>query len=181
MFTELKALLENRSLTLTVATVKDGKIRVCVIPQSTEKDEAANKTAGYRHKEIAKIPEDAISALTTPLSLTGTPEELDAELPTLLVNYVERHVGLQESFDQAVQQISDAVKAIDEREKNKPKQKAASKQEDKAAGVEGGSQKASEPKKKPTDELPPLWCAAASNTAQPGASDSPLTSSDNQQ
>jgi len=181
MFKELKALLQNRSLTLTVATMKDGKIRVCVIPQSTEKDEAANKTIGYKDKEVAKIPDAAISALTTPLSLTGTAEELDVELPTLLAHYVEKHVGLQQSFDHAAQQIEDAVKAIRERDKSKTKSKgAASKQddEDKAAD-KGDGRQTPEPKKK-VDELPSLWCAAANNAPATGSADAAPATNTNQ-
>jgi PRTRC genetic system protein E len=160
MFTELKPLLENRPLTLTIVALKDGNIRVCVIPQPAEKDKEANSAVGYKHKEVATVPQASVDALTTPLSLTGTPAELDAQLPELLANYVEQHVELQHSFNQAVQQIKEAVKAIDEREKNKPKTKAASKPDNKADG-QGSSDK------KPTDatkgepEIPSLWCTQA--------------------
>jgi PRTRC genetic system protein E len=80
MFKELYPLIQNRALTITVAAIGDGKVRVNVVPQSLDSDNKVNEKVGYSHKDkIAKIPESAIAALTTPLSLVGTPEEIDGE------------------------------------------------------------------------------------------------------
>ncbi len=166
MFKELSGLLENRSLTLTVVKMKDGKVRVCVIPQSTEKDEAPNKAVGYKDKEVAKIPDDAISALTTPLSLTGTADELDAQLPAVLASYVSKHVGLQASFDQAAQRIDEAVKAIRETEKSKKPKAGASKPEATREGAQEDTKKTAEGKKTAGD-LPSLWCTATTTQTTP--------------
>ena len=59
MFVELVPLLKDRTVLITVASI-DGKLKVNVIP--------------------AKAKEGEEQALTTPLSFTGSAEELDAEL-----------------------------------------------------------------------------------------------------
>src|SRR5260370_13087795 len=85
-----------------------------------------NDKSGYYNKDkIAKVPVEAIKALTTPLSLTGTAEEIDAELVQALREFAESHVQLQKTRDQAKEQIAEAVKAIEERDKNKTKVKTA--------------------------------------------------------
>ena len=59
MFVELMPLLAGRTVVITVAREDEKTVRVCVIP---------------------KAKDDENRALSTPLSYTGTPEELDAEL-----------------------------------------------------------------------------------------------------
>ena len=124
MFKELQTLLAKRPLTITVATLAAGQIRVNVIPHSRPEDTKLNEQIKYTHKEeIAAIPDSAIKALTTPISLTGTAEEIDDKLSDVLLQFAESHTQLQATFDRASTEISDAVKAIDERNKNKPKVK----------------------------------------------------------
>jgi PRTRC genetic system protein E len=167
MFTELMPLIQSRPLTITLAPVGEQQIRVNVIPQATEKDKKANNQVGHSHsKEVAAIPEKAIKGLTTPLCLTGTPAEIDAELANTLNKFTSLHVGLQQSFDTAASAIGASVKAIDERERLK-------KEKDKA-GKKPTSPKADE--KKPTDEgaLPLLWTTQGQNTpAAVSANDAP--------
>ena len=67
MFIELMPMLKERTVLITVALI-EGKLKVNVIPTK------------------AKDSED--QALTTPLSYTGSPEELDAELGKHLASYV---------------------------------------------------------------------------------------------
>lgn len=148
MFSELMPLIQHRPLTLTVVAIGETKIRVNVIPNPTDKDKAANKEIGHSHsKEVASIPESAISALTTPLSLTGTPEEIDALLPKSLAEFTEAHVGLQNTLDTAAAAIKKAVTEINERDRLKREQdKAKNKKPDAgksdetkvAAAKEGG-------------------------------------------
>src|SRR5579859_2375966 len=96
MFRELMPLIESRPLSITVAVLTGGLIRVNVVPQMLEKDSKVNDKVGYSYKDkIAKIPESAINALTTPLSLTGTPEEIDQSLAETLTQFVESHGRLQ--------------------------------------------------------------------------------------
>jgi PRTRC genetic system protein E len=124
MFIELMPLIENRPLTITVSALSEGRIRVNVVPQALAQDNRVNEKIGYANKDkIAQIPEPAIHALTTPLSLTGKPEEIDAELAKQLKAFVDSHLELQQSVDQAKQQIAEAVKAIEERDKARSKSK----------------------------------------------------------
>ena len=67
MFSELYPLLAQRSLTITIAALSEGQIRVNVIPHPRPEDTKVNEQITYAHKdEVARIPEAAIKALTTP-------------------------------------------------------------------------------------------------------------------
>ena len=81
MFVELMPLLAGRTVLITVAREDEKTVRVCVIPK--------------------KVKDDDHPALTTPLSYTGTPEELDAELGKHLASYVECHTQLGSTLAQA--------------------------------------------------------------------------------
>jgi PRTRC genetic system protein E len=171
MFTELKQLIAHRPLTITVVFLTDGRIRVNVVPQALPKDAEVNGKIKFSHKgEVAEVPESALKALATPLSLTGTPEELDAELPQALTQYSEAHVQLQQTLDQAKTQISEAVRAIDEREKAKPKSKTGGARKDDEKTVKP------EEKGKPADVgLLPLW-SAPSTAGVPAPVTAPVVS-----
>jgi len=161
MFQELMPLIEHRPLSITVAALSDGRIRVNVVPQMLEKDSKVNDKVGYSNKEkIAKVPESAINALTTPLSLTGTPEEIDQSLAQALTKFVESHGRLQHTLDEAREQIADAVKAVEERDKTKNKTKSGGTATDKT-----------EEKKSESGELLPLWCAPASRPGDASATE----------
>ena len=176
MLKELESLLAKRSLTITVAALAAGQVRVNVIPHSRPEDTKVNEQIKYTHKdEVAAIPDSAIKALTTPISLTGTAEEIDAKLADVLLQFVESHTQLQATFDRASTEIADAVKAIDERNKNKPKVKTAA---SKAEPKEDPKAKADDKPKQ--DETLPLWwtnpsvpppgAAAAQNAGSPAVS-----------
>jgi PRTRC genetic system protein E len=164
MFQELHSLLKSRSLTITIAALDGEQIRVNIIPHSRPEDAKANEQIKHTHKEeVAGIPEAAVKALTTPISLTGTAAEIDAKLPEALLQFVESHSQLQATFDRACTEISEAVRTIDERNKNKPKSKTPSakteqKEDLKAKAGEGN------PK---SDETLPLWWTDSS-VAAPG-------------
>lgn len=70
MFFELIPLLAGRTLFITVAKVDAKTLRVNVIPHSKADDN---------------------QPLTTPLTCTGPPEKLDAELGKHLPGYVHAH------------------------------------------------------------------------------------------
>jgi len=53
-------------------------------------------------------------ALTTPLSLTGTPRELDEELPKQLVEFVHSHLELSSTLKSAKEAMEAAAKAARE-------------------------------------------------------------------
>jgi len=84
------------------------------------------------------------------LSLTGSAEEIDAELAQALREFAESHVQLQKTVDQAKEQIAEAVKAIEERDKNKTKVKTAAREAT-----------TSEDANKPTSISPGLFDTAA--------------------
>jgi PRTRC genetic system protein E len=123
MFKELMPVIAHRPLTITVALLSDGKIRACVIPQSLESDGKVNDKVTL-NKEVAKIPESAIQALTTPLAVTGTAEELDAGLAQQLATFAQAHVQLQNGIGQATREMTEALKAIQDRDKSKTKAKS---------------------------------------------------------
>lgn len=64
-------------------------------------------------------------ALTTPLSLTGTADELDADLPKTLVGFVGSHLQLKNTLDNAKAQMNAAAKSA--REESRTKAKTAAK------------------------------------------------------
>lgn len=162
MFKELMPVIADRPLTITVAALADGKIRVCVVPQSQDKDGKVNDKLGYQ-KEVAKIPDASIKALTTALALTGTPEELDAELCEKLTTYAGSHAQLQHGIAQAAQEIADALKAIEDRNQAKSKSKTVPpvKKADK-------EQKGEQPPA-PAGTLPLNWLAPSAVPAAPNA------------
>ena len=102
MFIELMPLLKERTLLITVARV-DEKVRVNVIP--------------------AKVKEGEDHALTTPLSVTGSAEELDAELGRHLASYVDSHLALGSTLAEAKAEMDAAAKAA--RQKGKTTQQAS--------------------------------------------------------
>ena len=162
MFKELMPVIADRPLTITVVALADGKIRVCVVPQSQDKDGKVNDKVGYQ-KEVATIPDASIKALTTALALTGTPEELDAELCEKLTTYAGSHAQLQHGIAQATQEITDALQAIEDRNQAKSKSKTTppAKKEDKG-------QKGEQPPA-PVGTLPLNWLAPSAVLAAPNA------------
>jgi len=164
MFKELMPVIADRPLTITVAALADGKIRVCVIPQSQQKDEKVNDKVGSQ-KEVTRIPDASIKALTTPLALTGTAEDLDAELCEKLTTYAGSHAQLQHGIAQATQEITDALQAIEDRNKAKSKPKTDAKKgvtEPKKGEV---AAKQGEQGPPPGETLPLAWCIQPAATA----------------
>lgn len=90
-------LLAQRVLVVTLSRVSDEHICVNVIPKPLKSDQHDNN-----------------AALTTPLSVTGTPKELDEKLPRQLVEFVEAHLGLSSTLKIAKEQIDAAAKAARE-------------------------------------------------------------------
>ena len=94
MICELKPLLSSRALTFTIASVGDDRIRVNVFP--------------------TKIGNDENRALSEPLSVEGSAEELDAELPGVLVEYVATHLTIRQSLEKTKAEMQTAEKAAKE-------------------------------------------------------------------
>ena len=112
MFKELAPYLRQRAVLLTVTHVEEDQIRVNVIPQ--------------------KLREGENAALTTPLTVTASAEELDRNLPATLVSFVGAHLGLKNSLDHAKAEMGAAAKAAQAEARSKSKTsatKAATKSE----------------------------------------------------
>jgi PRTRC genetic system protein E len=105
MFKELAPVLRQRAVLVTITHLEEGQIRVNVIPQ--------------------KIKDGDNTALTTPLSVTGTAEELDRDLPATLVNFVGSHLGLKNNLDRAKQEMDAAVKEAQAEARSKSKSAGA--------------------------------------------------------
>ena len=71
-------------------------------------------------------PPAQATTVTTPLSVTGTPKELDEELPRQLVEFVEAHLGLSSTLKSAKEQIEAAAKAAKEAAKKPTSSKSHS-------------------------------------------------------
>jgi len=84
-------LLKERTLLITVARV-DQKVKVNVIP--------------------ARVKEGEDHALTTPLSFTGSAEELDSELGRHLASYVDSHLVFGSTLAEAKAEMEAAAKAV---------------------------------------------------------------------
>jgi len=91
MFKELAPLLRHRAVLFTVSHVEDDQFRVNVIPK--------------------KIADGENDALTTPVSVTGTVEDLDKELPETLLHFVSSHFELKNSLERAKTEMEEASKA----------------------------------------------------------------------
>jgi PRTRC genetic system protein E len=112
MFVELMPLLAGRTVLITVAKVDDKTLRVNVIPHGKADDNPA---------------------LSTPLTYTGSPEELDAELGKHLAGYVKTHQQTASTLAEAKATMESAAKAAQEEAKRKAdeRKKATQKPPDK--------------------------------------------------
>jgi PRTRC genetic system protein E len=101
MFTELMPLLRKRRFLLSISPADGERIRVTLIPQKTTETED--------------------NAITTPLAITGTAEELDRELPAQLAEFVATHIQLQSTLATAKAEMEAAAKAAREEVRKKAK------------------------------------------------------------
>jgi PRTRC genetic system protein E len=91
MFKELVPVLRDRAVLLTVTLVDADQIRVNIVPK--------------------KLKDGDNDALTTPLSVTGTAEDLDAELASTLVGFVGAHLQMKNTLEKAKAEMDAASKA----------------------------------------------------------------------
>ena len=103
MFIELMPLLAGRTVLITVAKVDDKTLRVNVIPAQAKADENP--------------------ALATPLTFTGSSEELDAELGKHLAGYVQTHQQTTDTLAEAKATMEAAAKAAQEEAKRKAEER----------------------------------------------------------
>ena len=91
MFKELAPVLRDRAVLLTVTLVDADQIRVNIVPK--------------------KLKDGDNDALTTPLSVTGTAEDLDAELSSTIVGFVGSHLQMKNTLEKAKAEMDAASKA----------------------------------------------------------------------
>ena len=102
-FAELMPLLTDRTLMVIVSKTDDQHLTLSVVPK--------------------RMKDSENTALTTPLCCTGTPEELDRDLPTHLRDFVAGQVTLSNNLAQIQREREEAEKVA--REEFKKKQKTA--------------------------------------------------------
>ena len=91
MFKELLPVLRDRAVLLTVTLVETDQIRVNIVQK--------------------KVKDGDNDALTTPLSVTGTAEDLDAELSKTVVGFVGSHLQMKNTLEKAKAEMDAASKA----------------------------------------------------------------------
>lgn len=101
MFTELMPLLKQRAVIMTISDVGDGLLRINVIPRKVEGGTDEN------------------TALTSPLCITGSPDELDQELPRQLASFSESILKTATNLDEVKAQHAAAVKALEAENRKK--------------------------------------------------------------
>ena len=90
MFKELVPILRSRAVLMTATALDDDQIRVNVVPK--------------------KMKDADHDALTTPLSVTGTAEELDTQLAATLVGFVASHLQMKNALEKAKSEMDAATK-----------------------------------------------------------------------
>ena len=146
-FVQLMPMLADRTLMLIVSKADDQHLTLSVVPKRMKEGENA--------------------ALTTPLCCTGTPEEIDRDLPAQLREFVAGYLALSNNLAQIQREREDAEKAA--REELKKKQKT----------VGNGGTKTKTPDARPREEgkaiAPPaqppmmsLFDTPAETEVQPG-------------
>ena len=108
MFQELMPLLAQRTLLLMISRVGADEIRINVIPQ-----------------RLKSTNTDQNDALLTPLSISGTPKELDEALPAQLLEFVGAHLGLSTTLKTVKEQMDGAAKTAREAARKSTSGKAA--------------------------------------------------------
>jgi PRTRC genetic system protein E len=154
MFKELAPYLRQRAVLLTVTNLEEDQIRVNVIPQ--------------------KIKDGENAALTTPLTVTGSAEELDRDLPATLISFVGVHLGLKNTLDRVKEEMDAAAKAAQAEARSKSKtgtSKPAPKPEVKAAEA---------PKPTPQTSPEPVKAASLFDTPTSAAVPAPDKDEDEQ-
>jgi PRTRC genetic system protein E len=105
MFKELVPILRSRAVLMTATALDDDQIRVNVVPK--------------------KMKDGDHDALTTPLSVTGTAEELDTQLAATLVGFVASHLQMKNALEKAKADMDVATKAAQAEARAKSKTPAS--------------------------------------------------------
>lgn len=134
MFKELAPLLRQRPVVLLLNPLEGDSLRVLVMPK--------------------KLNDTEDAGLATPVSLTGTPEELDEQLPSALSQFVGAHLELKSTLEIAQEEMAAAAKAA--RSKNNSKPGSTS-----TAAATGADKKSASALAKPAEETKPAPATTA--------------------
>ena len=137
MFKELAPLLRHCAVLFMVSHISEDQFRVNVVPK--------------------KISEGENDALTTPVSVSGTVEDLDAQLPQTLVAFVSSHLELKNTLERAKADMDAAAKAAQTEARNKSKNQAAKKEASGAAATKPAALEAAAPKTPEPPKTPNLF------------------------
>ena len=155
MFKELAPLLHQRSVVIMVNPLESDTLRVIVMPK--------------------KLTEGENGALSTPVSITGTPQELDDQLPSTLTQFVGAHLDLKNTLEIAKEEMAQAAKTARQGSKAKTTPKAESTEASTAnmttttAKPAKASAKPAEPKKLPPPTTANLFDFGATPAPAPVA------------
>lgn len=157
MFEELMPLLTQRVLVVTLSRVSGDEMCINVIPKPLKSDQQDND-----------------AALTTALSVTGTPKELDEQLPRQLVEFVEAHLELSSNLKSAKEQMEAAAQVAREAAKKTTNSKSRSGSSTNATpkAVQGPTQDGAKESSddSPSSPAPTQVTTVGTETAGPGAS-----------
>lgn len=133
MFKELAPLFRQRSVVIMINPIDDDKLTVAILPK--------------------KLNDSENAALSTPVSVTGTPEELDEQLPSTLTQFVGAHLELKNTLELAKEEMARAAKVA----KQESKPKTTAKPEDTTTSAAKPSEKktATQPAKAAQPKTPP--------------------------
>jgi PRTRC genetic system protein E len=129
MFKELAPLLRQRPVVLLLNPLEGNSLRVLVMPK--------------------KLNDSEDAALATPVSVTGTPEELDEQLPSALTQFVGAHLDLKSTLEIAKEEMAAAAKAAKTKNSSKPGNAAGS-------APKAADKKPANSPAKPADETKPV-------------------------
>jgi len=137
MFKELAPLLRHRSVLFTVSHLGDDQFRVNVVPR--------------------KIGDSENEALTIPVSVSGTAEDLDAQLAGTLVNFVSSHLELRNTLERAKADMAAAAKSAQAEARGKSKNLIAKKETNDTSAAKPPSVEAAVEQKPAPAKTPSLF------------------------
>jgi|GEM_PF-854136 PRTRC genetic system protein E len=135
MFKELAPVLRHRAVLMTITSTAEDQIRVNIVPK--------------------KLKDDENMALTTPLTVTGTADELDSELGQTLVDFVGAHLHLKNTLVQAKADMDAAAKTAQAEARAKTKTPVKKETTGTSGTTETTSAKPSQMLAKPEESVQP--------------------------
>jgi PRTRC genetic system protein E len=133
MFKELAPLFHQRSVVIMINPIEGDKLTVAILPK--------------------KLNDSENAALSTGVSATGTPEELDEQLPSTLTQFVGAHLELKNTLELAKEEMARAAKAA--KQESKPKTTAKTETTTANAAKSGENKPAAQPAKLAQAKTPP--------------------------